>query len=230
MDGFEIKSRLNSERGTASIPVIFLTSRSDLHSKLEGYKLGIDDYVVKPFNSEELVARMRAVLKRREFYEEISMTDALTGLYNRHYFQNELRTFFVIAKRYRQMFSLAVIDIDGLKTINDTYGHGAGDHLLISFAETAKKVMRESDILIRQGGDEFAMIFPDVDAANASLAMKRLTDAIGRKKLVYKDHGVALPFSMSTGIVEFSAKFKDENEMFKLADSLMYEDKKSKKK
>jgi len=229
IDGFDVKERLNKDVSTASIPVIFLTAKAGLRDKIKGLNLGVDDYVTKPFDPDELLARIGSALRKRSFYEEISMTDGLTGLYNIHFFKKQLKTFFAMAKRYKQIFSLAIIDINGFKDINDTYGHMAGDCVLKSFSSVAKKVLRDADIITRYGGDEFAVILPSINKKQAKTAMGRLKSEIDGKTFLCNDSDISVAFSISVGIAEYKDSLKDENELFELADAMMYKDKGIKK-
>ena len=97
LNGIEVKAKLSEDAATASIPVIFLTVKETIQDKIKGFQLGVDDYITKPFDSEELLARIGSILNRRKFYEEISMTDGLTGLYNVHYFKKQIAQFFSLA-------------------------------------------------------------------------------------------------------------------------------------
>ena len=160
MDGKEVKARLNSDSALAEILVIFLSAKKDTNDKLDGFQLEAEDYITKPFEIVELLARVRSVLRRKKHYEEISMTDGLTGLANMHLLKRELDLFFNIAKRYKHFFSIAVFDIDNLKTINDSFGHHVGDEVIKWVAASLKKCLREADVIARCGGDEFVAIFP----------------------------------------------------------------------
>jgi len=229
VDGFEVKNRLNKDKSTAGIPVIFLTAKTGIQDKINGLKLGVDDYIFKPYDAEELLARIASVLNRRKFYEEISMTDSLTGLYNVNFFKKQLRTLFTIAKRYKQIFSLALVDIDDLKGINDAHGHIAGDCVLKTFSSVAKRVLRESDIITRYGGDEFAVILPGVNQDQAKRAIERLKNEIIGKTFSCEGLNVNISFSISVGIAEYSGSFENEDAIFKLADARMYDDKRARR-
>ena len=230
MDGTEVKARLNKNPSSANIPVIFVTGRGDSSDKIKGFNLGVDDYITKPFNLKELLARVEATLSRRKFYEEISMTDGLTGLLNRHYFKKQFSLFFNLAKRHKEpVFSLAIIDIDKLKRINDTHGHQVGDFVLRKFASVMEKTLRKTDIITRFGGDEFTVIFPQNTGKEALEAIARVKEKVDGKKFNYKASNVKVGFAISVGVSSYSKDFKSESVMFEVADSQMYKDKKKKK-
>jgi len=224
-DGFRIKNELNKDGSTSGIPVIFLTVKGEVSEKIKGFGLGADDYIVKPFDREELVARIEARLRKKNFYEEIAMVDGLTGLYNYKFFDKQFALFFNAAKRYKTTFSIIMLDIDKLKKINDNYGHMAGDFVLQTFAKQAKKVFREADVIIRYGGDEFVVIMPETDAKHAEFAVKRMKDAVNGKIFNMPERDIKISFSVSAGIADFTEELKEQQEMFEIADKKLYEDK-----
>lgn len=229
INGFQIKAKLNKNASTAAIPVIFVTVKDEIPGKIEGFHLGADDYIIKPFNQEELLARIDAILNKKSFYEKISMTDGLTGLYNVRFFKRQFALFFNTAKRYKKVFSLAIIDINKFKHINDKHGHAAGDFVLKKFSSIAKKVLRESDIIARYGGDEFVIIMPETSARYATDAIKRLRDKIEGKTFRFHDAKLELRFSFSAGIATYSNDLKSKSKMFKLADERLYKNKRKRK-
>ena len=228
--GFDVKSKLNKNPSTASIPVVFLTVKDEIPDKVKGFHLGADDYVNKPFNPEELLARIDAILHKKSFYEKISMTDGLTGLYNIKFFKRQFPLFFNTAQRYNKVFSLTVIDINGLKCINDTRGHMAGDFVLNRFALMLKKTLRKSDLIMRYGGDEFVVIMPETNNKQAAIAVKRLKNKIKVKEFIFQATKPKLTFTISAGIATYKAGLKDESQMFELADQKLYKDKRKYKK
>jgi len=228
MDGMVVKAELNRSPFFSGIPVIFLTGLDDLLHKLKGFSFGIDDYITKPYNSEEVAIRVSSVLTRRRFYEEISMTDGLTGLHNVYYFQKQLIQLFSIAKRYKSVFSLAVIDVDHLKPINDTHGHIVGNYVLKEIASMLQETTRKSDIVTRYGGDEFAVIFPETGREGVERVTKRLQERINSMYFVLKDKDVRLRLSISIGIATYNDSFATEDQMFEEADANMYKEKKIK--
>jgi two-component system cell cycle response regulator len=226
LDGFEIKKQLNEDTETASIPVIFLTAKQSVPDKLEGLYLGGEDYITKPFDHEELLARIQGILKRHQSFEESSMKDALLGIYNVAFFRKEIAIFFDITRRYKTVFSLAIIDMDDFKAINDTYGHLAGDLILRIFCEIAGQNLRKSDLLIRYGGDEFVVIMPETNEAQARAAVQKLKECIENTGFFLEDKKCEISFSISAGIVQCDERSAGPDELFQLADTRLYEDKK----
>lgn len=226
MNGMQIKAKLNEDITTAHIPVIFLTVRDEISTKVNGFRLGAEDYITKPFNMELLLARINSALSRRDFYREVSMKDGLTGLYNFSFLKEQISIFFNMAKRYKKTFSVAIIDIDNLKQINDTYGHAAGDFVLQNFSSIAKETLRKSDIITRYGGDEFIILMPEADGAQATRIIERLKDNIKTKIFVFQDGVSDINFSISAGIATYDDAFTEWSRIFELADTRLYQDKK----
>jgi len=230
ISGLELKAELNKNDETRSIPVIFVTARSQSADKITGLRLGVDDYITKPFDSEELLARVEATLQRRKFYERVSMTDGLTGVYNVAFFKKQIGLFFQLAQRHENIFSLAIIDINDFKQINDTYGHPVGDFVLKKIAEVLRMVLRETDVITRYGGDEFVIILPETDEEAAHLAMQRVKEKIHGIQFHVDDSDVTLSFALSIGIATYDDSFTSEVHMFWNADNKLYEEKKNKNK
>lgn len=227
MDGIEVKKRLNADRETADIPVIFLTAKADIESKVKGFQLNAEDYVTKPYDFQELLVRIEAAMNRA-IIAKMAITDALTGLQNAHSFRSNLELFFNIARRYGRIFSIAVIDVDEFKAVNDKYGHPGGDEVLRAIAGVLQTVFRRSDVLIRYGGDEFVVLMPESNEAQASAALNRLRDQIGKKRIpVGANEEITVGLSM--GMASYRKDLKSPDDMFEIADKKMYEEKTGKK-
>jgi two-component system cell cycle response regulator len=165
-DGLELcrELRASSPHGY----IIMLTGNDSAESKLEGFQYGADDYVTKPFEVDELLARIRAgvrivglqkaLLDTNRRLEELSLTDSLTRVANRRAFDQRLQLAFEHAKRYERPLSLVLIDVDHFKRINDQHGHDAGDHVLRCVADVMADGSRHSDFVARIGGEEFAVL------------------------------------------------------------------------
>jgi diguanylate cyclase (GGDEF)-like protein len=203
-DGFQIAKKLSSNEKFSDIPIIFITSKSTGRDVEQGFDSGGVDYIKKPFNQIELRARIRSALakKRRELdLREKTVTDPLTGIYNRRYFFEYLEKTVEHARRNKEKrFSVAILDIDHFKEINDGMGHLAGDYLLKQFADYLKKSIRPYDLLARYGGDEFIVLFKDCGKSESCDILTRIKDAIERTEYRFQDNPVRATFS--SGISE----------------------------
>ncbi len=171
MDGVILAQELKSTPDFRTRYVIMLTGEDEQEDKVEGLELGADDYITKPFQYPELVARVRAgkrivdlqteLLESNKRLELLSVTDGLTKLHNHRHFQDELARAFEESQRYQRPLSLAMIDIDFFKKINDTYGHAVGDDVLKCVAKLYRDSVRSTDLVARYGGEEFTVMMPE---------------------------------------------------------------------
>ena len=152
------------------------------------------------------------------------MTDDMTGCFNRRHGMFSLREWFSRAKRYGTQFAIIYFDLNGLKGINDKYGHQAGDLLLRSVSSAVKKVLRETDLLFRMGGDEFLVICPETDKKGALVCAERMQKAVSEITIVDKKS------SFAYGIAHSSEDYKEVDDMIHSADVSMYEMKQKMKK
>ncbi len=158
--------------------------------------------------------------------EALAITDGLTKVYNRGYFTSQIKKEFDRAKRYNQEFSLILLDIDFFKSVNDDYGHPAGDAMLIAIAENAKDVARQVDIVARYGGEEFAIILPETDEHNAMVFAERLRCKIEQTEILYQ--GVAIHRTASIGVASAStSRAESYHQLIQFADTALYEAKAS---
>jgi len=154
IDGFEVFSEIQKEK--LDIPIIFLTGKTFIEDKITALNSGADDYITKPFKIEEVLARVNRALERNSHYR----IDELTGAYTKKHFRKRIKEAQNKLIKQGEIFSLAFIDIDYFKDINDTYGHIVGDLVLKKIADRIKSKIRSQDELFRFGGDEFVIIFP----------------------------------------------------------------------
>lgn len=228
--GFELKRKLNRDPELLSIPVIFLTAKDESSDKVDGLELGVDDYITKPFDSEELIARIRAVLNRRSYYETISMTDSMTGLYNVHFLKKQFGLFFKLARRYGNSFSVLLIDVDDFKKINDEHGHLSGDYVLRDIATRLKSLLRTSDVVCRYGGDEFFIILPESEDFSGGKAAERIRNCFENASCYVADVDEEVKYSVSVGLVSYTSSFTSEAHMFVAVDEALYREKQKRKK
>ncbi len=173
IDGFKFLSMVKGHSELAHIPVLLLTSQGEQESKNRGLKQGASDYLTKPFNEIELLARVRVHLTLKLVQDELreankqltalSNTDGLTEIFNRRHLMNTMAYEISRAARYSTPMAFLLMDLDDFKSVNDTYGHQAGDQVLISFCARVKTILRRTDIFARYGGEEFAILLPQAE-------------------------------------------------------------------
>ncbi len=226
--GVEVKNRLNREPATLNIPVIFLTDKATTDAKIQGFNIKAEDVIAKPLNLPELTARIHSLSLRYRERDQALVTDVLTGLNNIHVFKRMLVQLFNVAHRYKRVFSLAVLDLDDFKPVNDRYGHAAGDRMICGFAQCMKRSFRETDILIRYGGDEFVVLFPETDETEAKGGIERFRSLLSKTSVTIGAEN-NLHLSTSIGLAAFEESMRRPMELFELADKRMYAEKAAKK-
>ncbi len=177
MDGFEVLRELKDGSSAHDIPVIVLSGLHSPADKVVAFDLGAVDYVTKPFDLMELRVRLRAALRMSDLVDmlaRLAHVDGLTGLWNRAHFDDRWAACISENNRHGRPLSVALFDLDHFKSINDTYGHPAGDAVLQSFAKLIKRECRASDIPCRYGGEEFALIMPDTAPEDAKFVCDRI--------------------------------------------------------
>jgi diguanylate cyclase (GGDEF)-like protein len=192
-DGFKFLRLKRARQDYDNIPVLIVTGRDDMNDKIRGLEEGAQDYVLKPFNPLELVARVKAHLRIKllqdelkqvnEKLETLSNTDPLTELYNRRYFFNILEKEFERTKRYNRALSLLMVDIDFFKAVNDKCGHLTGDKVLTVVARVLKTDLRKIDSCARYGGEEFVILLPETDINGATSVGNRYLSEIREQDL-----------------------------------------------
>ena len=244
MDGLEVLRLVKARPDERFLPVIILSVKSDVDSKVEGLRIGADDFISKPFAEAEIVARCAAMLRiktlqdqlraTRRSLEEQSVTDALTGLKNRRFFDERLPEEIRRAQRYSDPVSLMMIDLDHFKVVNDRYGHQMGDVVLRDAAAVIKSSVRDPDICARYGGEEFSVILPKTHLGGALTVAERVWR--GLKDKVYRQEVPAVGqaavaevrVTASLGLAFFPSKDIHAAEfLVKFADEALYQAKRS---
>ena len=198
LDGFGALTGLRRDPRTADVPVIFLSAQGDAATKSQGLSLGAADYLAKPFSEQELMARVDRTLRltaQREHFRALAQTDGLTGLPNFRSFHARLEEEVRRADRYDQPLACAMVDLDGLKQINDNLGHAAGNRAILALADAVREELRDTDFAARYGGDEFVVLLPQTNAAAGGLFAERL-----RRRLVAVSQEAGLPVRASIGV------------------------------
>jgi len=197
IDGNEVCRWLKLDQSTRGIPIIMLTAKHSVDDKVASLEAGADDYLPKPFDEDELnariYARLRAKLQEEELkqknrqledmltrVEALAIMDSLTGLYNRRRFEFVLEGEFKRATRYHIPMSCLMIDIDHFKMVNDSFGHQGGDTVLREMAQLIQTTIREVDTPARWGGEEFIVLSPNTPKEKANLAATRILNAIAQ--------------------------------------------------
>ncbi|MBW2568444.1 MAG: diguanylate cyclase [Deltaproteobacteria bacterium] len=231
MDGYEVCQRIKKGEATSEIPVIMLTSKSEAADKVRGLEMGASDYVTKPFDEGELIARVNIHLQIRELHEslkeknrqlkEMANRDGLTGLYNHRYFQEMISKDFQRAARYHESLSCVMFDIDHFKKFNDTYGHQTGDMVLKTLGVLIKKLVRDSDLSARYGGEEFVLLMYHTASKEAFLISERLRKAVEQHE--FQADNLTLNVAISVGVASFPhSEIADAKTLIECADKALY--------
>jgi len=216
--------------------VIMLTGEDDQEAKVEGLELGADDYITKPFQYPELLARIRAgkrivelqkeLIEANKRLELLSITDGLTRLYNHRYFQDELLRAFEESVRYERPLSLAIIDIDFFKKVNDTYGHAVGDEVLKSVSSIFRESVRATDLVARYGGEEFAVMMPETELDDAMTFAEKIRSLV--EATIAETQAGPLQVTVSIGVSSAPrTKARSAKELVIHADKALYRAKKN---
>ncbi|MDC7226227.1 MAG: diguanylate cyclase [Spirochaetales bacterium] len=223
MSGFDTCAKIQSNKDFIDIPVIFLSAKKDEKTIIESFIYGGIDYVVKPFNSPELLARVNTHLQLKNAKEKLhtlAFTDPLTGLLNRRKFIEVLDQERARASRYGEKLTFIMIDIDHFKAVNDSFGHDAGDKALIRFAEIVKTSLRETDSAGRLGGEEFGIILPETNSQQAKIVAERIRARIENESESMED-GVP-QFTASFGIARFDSDHNTSADLTQESDQALY--------
>ncbi|WP_392483020.1 diguanylate cyclase [Nostoc sp. C110] len=251
MNGYEVCQQLKASKTTEQIPIIFISALDQINDKVQAFELGGKDYITKPFQELEVLMRVRNQLlikqQHQQLFEQnqrleheiqerlkaeaevrqLSLTDELTGLYNRRGFFWLANHQFKIARRTEIFCCLLFVDLDGLKQINDSLGHEIGDRAIVDTAQLLKQSFRESDVIARIGGDEFVIFVPVCSPGNTDEFRPRLQENIERFN---QEHNYSYQLSISVGATQCAL---NENvsleQLLEEADKLMYEHKRAKR-
>ncbi|MGQ9756538.1 MAG: diguanylate cyclase, partial [Desulfotomaculales bacterium] len=221
-DGLELCREIRSSERLKWVPVVFLTAIGDLERMRDGYDCGADDYIVKPFQPEEFVLRVRTRIRRAKALHDDSLHDALTGCYTRGYFLARLEEEIFRSRRQGTVFSVLLADLDWFKQVNDTYGHLVGDHVLREFGAVLRANFRENDVVARYGGEEFAVLMPGTNLAEALAAAERARKAWLAHPLAVPGSGERLRVTFSGGVVEGGPRAAGTAEILAAVDRALY--------
>jgi len=231
-DPLRLCSQLRSAESTRHLPVLLVIEDSDTNRLAKGLEIGANDYIVRPFDRQELLARMRTQVRRHRYEQRLrenyrrsismALTDALTGLYNRRYFDTHFETQIRHAAETGKSLALLMLDLDRFKTINDTHGHNVGDEVLRETARRLAGNLRTVDMVARFGGEEFAIVMPDTSPEIALTAAERLRARIGDTPFtVSSDAAGEITVTTSIGLA-VASRHPDATDLLKRADYALY--------
>lgn len=236
-DALRLCSQLRSLERTRSVPILLLADTEDRGRVLRGLDLGVNDYIMRPIDRNELVARVRTQLRRKRYADslrdnvqaaiELAVVDALTGLNNRRFLETHLANALDQAAHKGRPLSLMILDIDHFKSVNDTYGHDAGDEVLKTFAQRIKRVLRGADLVCRLGGEEFVVVMPDTPLAVAERVAERVRAAVEEDKFPIDQKATkSISVTASIGLAERGAD-ANADALLRRADKALYASKSS---
>jgi two-component system cell cycle response regulator len=234
LDGFDplrVCSQVRTVEQTRNLPIILMADEADKPRVVRALDLGINDFIYRPVERNELMARVRTQIRRHRYAMELresvnntmamAVTDQLTGLYNRRYFERHLNVLLGKAQEQERDLALMILDIDHFKAVNDSYGHDIGDAVLREFSARLRRNIRGVDLACRFGGEEFVVLMPDTDFAQADSVAERVRQSIAEKMF---DVGAPRPLSVTVSVgVSLNESLADTPEsLIKRADVALY--------
>ncbi|MEO1543200.1 MAG: PleD family two-component system response regulator [Pseudomonadota bacterium] len=230
-DGLRMCSQIRSLEAIRNLPIIILVEHGSDARLLRGLDMGVNDYLKRPVEQHELLARVRTQIKRKRHTDylrdrleqtvELAMTDALTGLHNRHYMQSHLQKLVTDAIANERELSILIADIDHFKQVNDTYGHDVGDLVLKEFSQRLKQNTRGADLACRLGGEEFVLIMPDTPIQRAYQTGERLRALIAAEPFAI-GNGAFIRVTTSVGLATLEMLDDTPDALIKRSDNGLY--------
>ena len=231
-DALRLCSQLRSLERTRYVPILAICEGEDNARMIRGLEIGVNDYLLRPIDGNELQARVRTQIRKKRYTErlrdnvqmsiEMAITDPLTGLYNRRYMESHLATQIEQSASRGKPLTALVIDIDYFKAINDTHGHDAGDDVLREFATRIRKSIRGIDLACRYGGEEFVVVMPETDMAVGTIVAERLRRRIASERFSIQQGGASIEVTISIGIATLDTADDNAASVLKRADQALY--------
>jgi two-component system cell cycle response regulator len=231
-DALRLCSQLRSLDRTRNVPILAITLPDNNARMVRGLEIGVNDYLIRPIDKNEMLARVRTQIKKKRYTErlrdnvqmkiEMAITDALTGLFNRRYMETHLTTLVEQAAARGKPIAVMVVDIDFFKAVNDTHGHDAGDDVLREFALRIRKSIRNIDLACRYGGEEFVIVMPETDMAVATMVAERLRRRIATEPFAIQQGARNLEVTISIGIAALTDATDNAATILKRADTALY--------
>lgn len=232
-DGLRLCSHLRSSERTRSIPILMIANEEDMPRIAHGLEIGAHDYILRPVDRNELLARVRTQVRRKRFQQRLrsnfelslsmALTDSLTGLYNRRYFEVHLQKLLQKNQQSKKAMAVLMMDIDHFKSINDTHGHAVGDEILKIFARRVQDSLRSFDLVARLGGEEFVVILPDISTDMAYFIAERLRKMIAEEPFACGAAGGKVNVTTSIGATIVDGTDATMEQVLKRADDALYQ-------
>jgi two-component system cell cycle response regulator len=231
-DGLRLCSQLRSLPEGRHVPILVVVSDGDRRKLTQALEMGVNDYLTRPVDKNELVARVRTQLRKKRYADrlrhnvqlslEMAITDQLTGLHNRRYMARHLDTLLASAQKNERPLTFVIMDIDFFKQVNDTYGHDIGDEVLKEFASRIAANVRGIDLACRYGGEEFVVAMPDTDMAFACNISERLRQSIETTPVKISRAPGQLNITISIGIAQCEGVEDTAEKLLHRADQALY--------
>ena len=231
-DGLRLCSQVRSLERTRNVPILAVAEADNNARLVRGLEIGVNDYLIRPVDKNEMLARVRTQIKKKRYTErlrdnanksiEMAITDALTGLNNRRYMETHLASLVEQAASRGKPIAVLVVDIDYFKAVNDGHGHDAGDDVLREFALRIRKSIRNIDLACRYGGEEFVIVMPETDMAVATMVAERLRRRIASEPFSIQQGARNLEVTISIGIAALGAPGDNAAAILKRADQALY--------
>jgi len=232
-DPLRLCSQIRSLERSRFIPILLVIDAGGEAMVVRALELGVNDYILRPLDPNELVVRCLTQIRRKRFNDrlrdsvnhtiELAVTDPLTGLNNRRYLDKHLKLLFDRAVARGRPLSVCITDIDRFKSVNDTYGHDAGDEVLKEFAARIRSTVRGADLACRFGGEEFVVVMPDTSPETAAAVAERLRYVVENNPFVLRQSGTALNITASLGIACSVHGAASAEDLVRQADRALYE-------
>lgn len=239
INGFEVCRKLKSDPRTQFVPIVMVTALQSVEDKVQGLEVGADDFITKPFNKMELLARVKSLLRIKFLHDELekkiiqldearkrlqqlAVTDGLTGLFNHRFFKEQLMHEFNRATRTKSSLSLAMIDIDYFKFYNDENGHPAGDIVLKKISKLIQRNLRKIDIAARYGGEEFVVILPETSHNAAKIVTEKIRRLVEEEPIIHEQKQPNKKLTISLGLATYPDDTKDPDKLISVADQRLY--------
>ncbi|MCK5042011.1 MAG: PleD family two-component system response regulator [Sphingomonadales bacterium] len=236
-DGLRVCSQMRSYEETRQLPILVVVDNNNTQLLVKALEMGVNDYLIAPADELELIARVKTQIKRKRYAEQLrenlhlslqlATTDAVTGLYNRHYMSSHLDTLVKAAKSTGKEISLVMMDLDNFKLVNDNYGHASGDEVLQEFSQRIARNIRGVDLAARYGGEEFVIIMPDTRSADAVHISERLRATTADLPFLISGNKSPIQVTTSIGLVTMVGDEVNAKELLRRADTALYQAKES---